>query len=90
MQNYPNPFNPVTRITFAIPVESFASVIIYDILGKEITKLSDNQFYTAGFHNVILDANILSLASGVYFYRLIATAEEKLIATDVKRMVLIK
>jgi photosystem II stability/assembly factor-like uncharacterized protein len=69
-QNYPNPFNPITKISYELPKDSKVSLIIYDILGKEIRRLVDNEFKQAGIYSI--DFNEPSLASGVYFYRLVA------------------
>jgi photosystem II stability/assembly factor-like uncharacterized protein len=69
-QNYPNPFNPATRIRFSIPVTQnpvSVSLIIYDILGREVKTLL-NQNLTAGEYSVDFDASLLP--SGVYFYQL--------------------
>lgn len=66
-QNYPNPFNPVTTIAFDLPKPGTARLVIYDILGREITRLV-NAPMTAGRHEVPFDAS--PLASGVYYYRL--------------------
>ena len=66
-QNYPNPFNPVTKIKFEIPRTGMVSIKIYNILGKEITKLV-NEVKTPGTYLVDFDAS--SLPSGVYFYKL--------------------
>ena len=66
-QNYPNPFNPATKIDFDIPVDGFVNITLYNLAGKEIAVLS-NEFKTAGFHTVQLNASDLS--SGVYFYRI--------------------
>ncbi|MDZ7807178.1 MAG: T9SS type A sorting domain-containing protein [Gracilimonas sp.] len=65
--NYPNPFNPRTTIRFAVPIEGPVQLDVYDILGRKVTQLVD-QNYQAGFHEVSFDAN--RLASGVYIYRL--------------------
>ena len=65
--NYPNPFNPRTTIRFAVPIEGPVQLDVYDILGRKVTQLVD-QNYQAGFHEVNFDAN--RLASGVYIYRL--------------------
>jgi hypothetical protein len=68
-QNYPNPFNPQTKITFSVPEDSKVNLIVYDILGKEIkTLVNDN--LTAGKYEVEFDAG--NLSSGIYFYRLSA------------------
>ena len=68
-QNYPNPFNPTTNIRFAVPDAGRVSLRVYDVLGREVALLVDNVlqpgYYTARFEGH-------ALASGVYFYRLIA------------------
>jgi len=81
-QNYPNPFNPVTSIKYQIPKNTFVTIKIYDILGKEVRTLV-NEVKSAGNYSVMFDAS--SLSSGVYFYKISAGE-----FSDVKRMVLIK
>lgn len=66
-QNYPNPFNPSTTIKFSIPENSFVSLKIYDINGKEISELV-NKNLSQGEYEANFDASRLS--SGVYFYTL--------------------
>ena len=66
-QNYPNPFNPSTNISFDIPKSSFVELRIYDISGREITKLV-SQDLNPGSYNYSWEAN--NLSSGVYFYTL--------------------
>jgi len=68
-QNYPNPFNPVTTIKYQLPLNSKVTLTIYDILGKEITKLV-NEEQEAGKYQVTFDAK--RYASGVYICRIIA------------------
>jgi hypothetical protein len=80
--NYPNPFNPTTKIKFDIPKSSYVKLIIYDVLGREITTLV-NEKLNAGRYEV--DWNGSGYPSGVYFYKL-RTDE----FTDVKKMVLLK
>ena len=81
-QNYPNPFNPNTEIRFAIQKDDFVSLKVYDLMGREIAILVNEQL-TPGTYSVAFNAS--RLASGIYIYRLIA-------GTNVmtKRMVLIK
>ena len=66
-QNYPNPFNPTTTIRFDLPEESHAYMDLYDILGRRVRVLIDEE-KPAGTHSFMLDAT--GLASGVYFYRM--------------------
>jgi hypothetical protein len=66
-QNYPNPFNPKTRITFLIAKRGKVSLIVYDLLGREVSTLVD-EVKEVGSYSVIL--NDAKLSSGVYFYRL--------------------
>lgn len=66
-QNYPNPFNPTTTISYQLPIDSFVSLKIYDVLGREVETLVDER-QTAGSHLVTFKAN--NFASGVYFCRL--------------------
>ena len=67
-QNYPNPFNPTTNIIFDLPERTTVSLKIYDLLGREVATLIDNEELRAGSFNVEFDAGRLS--SGQYFYTL--------------------
>jgi hypothetical protein len=68
-QNYPNPFNPVTHITYSIPVQSFVKIIIYDMLGREVSMLVNGK-QEPGEYSIQWNAE--GIPSGVYFYRLLA------------------
>lgn len=68
-QNYPNPFNPATIIKFTIPKNSFVSIKVFDIVGREVKDVI-NQNLIAGEYKVDFDGS--SLESGIYFYRIIA------------------
>lgn len=81
-QNYPNPFNPSTNIRFDISKTSHVKLIIYDMLGKEITKLI-NENRKAGSYGV--EWNATGYPSGVYFYKL-----ETKDFSEVRKMVLLK
>ncbi len=81
-QNYPNPFNPTTEIKFDIPTNGQVKLVIYDINGKEVTTLLNEQ-KQAGSYSVSFNAS--SFASGVYFYKLTSGS-----FTDTKKMALVK
>ena len=66
-QNYPNPFNPVTTIKYSVPTTSDISLVVYDILGREIQKLV-NEEKLPGNYTVQFDGT--GLSSGIYFYTL--------------------
>ncbi len=67
MQNYPNPFNPTTVIRYQVASNGKVSLIVYDLLGREIAILV-NEMKSAGIYNVTFNAR--NLPSGTYFYRL--------------------
>lgn len=66
-QNYPNPFNPATVISYQLPANSYVTLKVYDILGKEIETLVHG-IQQAGKYEVMFDAS--HLTSGMYLYRL--------------------
>ncbi|HSR17716.1 MAG TPA: T9SS type A sorting domain-containing protein [Ignavibacteriaceae bacterium] len=66
-QNYPNPFNPSTVINFQIPEAGFVTLKVYDILGKEVKTLV-NENKHVGSYNIRFDAS--DLASGFYIYQI--------------------
>ncbi|MEJ2615306.1 MAG: T9SS type A sorting domain-containing protein, partial [Ignavibacteriaceae bacterium] len=66
-QNYPNPFNPSTTISYSVPYTSYVVLKVYDILGKEVATLV-NEEKSAGIYRINFTAN--NLSSGVYFYRI--------------------
>ena len=74
-QNYPNPFNPVTTMEYGIPQESHVLLVIYDMLGREVTRLVD-ETQTAGIHNVSWDSSDSRVSSGIYIYRISATSSD--------------
>ena len=72
-QNYPNPFNPTTTISYTLPTAVDVELIVFDITGREVTRLADHTNQPAGKYDVIwngLDANGAKVASGLYFYRI--------------------
>jgi hypothetical protein len=80
--NYPNPFNPVTKIKFDIAKSTSAKLIVYDITGRVVETVI-NEDLVAGSYEISFDA--ARYASGVYFYKLETSAY-----TEVKKMLLIK
>ena len=81
-QNYPNPFNPSTKIEFKIPQAGLVNLKIYDLLGREISTLL-NEEMQPGNHTIDFDAS--TLASGIYFYTLNAGD-----FVSTKKMILLK
>jgi hypothetical protein len=81
-QNYPNPFNPVTNIEFSIPKSGHIKLSVFDINGKQVSVLAD-QNLSVGTYNADFDAAHLS--SGLYFYTLETNS-----FIQTKRMILVK
>jgi len=80
--NYPNPFNPTTTLKYDVAKQTFVKITIFDILGKEVEKLV-NQNMTPGRYEVMWNAS--NFASGTYFYKF-----ETDYFTDIKKMILVK
>jgi hypothetical protein len=80
--NYPNPFNPQTAIRFALPEASDVSLVVYDVMGREVATLVEGRL-SAGSHQVQFGAS--ALPSGTYLYRLTAGG-----FTDTRRMTVVK
>ncbi|MEJ2637074.1 MAG: T9SS type A sorting domain-containing protein [Calditrichia bacterium] len=90
-QNYPNPFNPVTTIAFSVPAASKVTLKIFDILGREVAVLMDNELVSAG--HAVRRWNAGSLSSGIYFYQLRAKPQAAGGAasfTKTKKLILMK
>ena len=81
-QNYPNPFNPKTTIRYSIKDAGFVKIEIYDILGRKVTTIV-NEERPAGNYEVNFNGN--NLASGIYFYKLTSGS-----FTQIKKMQLLK
>lgn len=82
-QNYPNPFNPSSVINFGIPSQSKVRLEVFDILGRKVATLINDEVKAAGRYNITFMGD--NLASGMYLYRL--SVGNKVI---VKKMTLIK
>ncbi|WP_158278594.1 T9SS type A sorting domain-containing protein [Rhodohalobacter mucosus] len=72
-QNYPNPFNPSTNIRFALTQQQEVSLKVYDMAGRLVATLLNGELLGAGPYSVTFDAQ--SMASGIYFYRIITPRE---------------
>lgn len=81
-QNYPNPFNPSTMIRYRLPLSSFVTLKVYDLLGREIAILVNGK-EEAGNHEIKFSST--NLPSGIYFYKLDAGN-----FSSVKKMMLVK
>ncbi len=81
-QNYPNPFNPMTKLKFQMPKSAFTKLAVFDVTGKEISILV-NQNLKPGIYEI--DWNAENIPSGVYFYSLITNE-----FTQTKKMVVLK
>ena len=86
-QNYPNPFNPSTTIQYDLPKDSQVKIMIYDIMGREVRTLINNQ-QTSGFQSVVWDGTNdfgQEVSVGMYLYRISAGEFHQ-----VKKMVMLK
>ncbi len=81
-QNYPNPFNPTTNISFSLPRQSFVSLKVFDLLGREVITII-SEVMQAGNYTCKWSAE--RYTSGVYFYRLEAGT-----FTETKKLVLLR
>jgi hypothetical protein len=86
-QNFPNPFNPATTIYYELPVDSKVTMKVYDMLGREVRGLLDEE-QQAGYRDIRFDS--ASLASGAYICRLHAqpTNGSKAFVSAVKMLLL--
>lgn len=69
-QNYPNPFNSSTVVSFQIPLDEYARVIVFDVLGRQVRRLLDGKL-DHGFHRIEWDGKDdfgLEVGTGTYFY----------------------
>ncbi|MBC8147205.1 MAG: T9SS type A sorting domain-containing protein [Bacteroidetes bacterium] len=92
-QNYPNPFNPETTIAFELPNRNNVRIVIYDILGREVVLLLEDQL-NGGTHKTIWngkDRQNQLVSSGVYIYKLsVSSMESKKVFSKNGKMVLMK
>jgi hypothetical protein len=90
LQNYPNPFNPQTRISFSVPKESYITLKVYDLLGREVATLVQEK-KQQGEYSITWNAE--RVPSGVYYYRLVAvdpSLRSGQVFYETKKMVVMK
>jgi hypothetical protein len=81
-QNFPNPFNPATTISFSLPLKSFVTVNVFDILGREVSILVSEDLAAGTYSR---QWNAATLPSGIYFYHIQAGS-----FTETKKCLLVK
>ncbi|MBT4808980.1 MAG: T9SS type A sorting domain-containing protein, partial [Candidatus Marinimicrobia bacterium] len=93
-QNYPNPFNPQTSIMISLEDDAQVDLIIYNLLGKEVTRLAINEHRSAGYYTFIWNGrNGMGdrVSTGVYFYHaMIRDAGGKIVMNKTKKMIFLK
>jgi len=86
-QNYPNPFNPSTSISFSLEQEAYASIVVYDLMGRKVKTLISS-LLDAGDHEIVWDGandSGADVASGIYLYKLESGG-----SSQVRRMTLLR
>jgi hypothetical protein len=89
-QNYPNPFNSTTTIPFSLPIRSFVTLKVFDVIGRKVETLISEEL-SAGYYR--RQWNALGLPSGVYLYRLEANScfgKNGESVTQTKRLILLR
>ena len=94
-QNYPNPFNPSTTIKYSIPKQSYVTLKVYDLLGREVAAIVNEEKPAGNYEikfNCVETHSHASLPSGVYFYQIKATPNGRQAGDYVstKKMILLK
>ncbi len=90
-QNYPNPFNGITTIEYDLPVESFVTINLYDLLGRKVKEVVNNE-RKAAFRGWQENIDMQGMASGMYIYRIVANPVTDTVSTfqDSRKMTFIK
>ncbi len=86
-QNYPNPFNPTTTIPFDISESSEVEIKVFDVIGRLVRQYKLGDLHPGKYEHRI---NMVSIASGVYFYELRASGSKGLVFRDVRTVVLVR
>lgn len=85
-QNFPNPFNPETNFRFKLLKAANISIVVYDLMGREITNIVNNVFYEPGIKELNYNFSGKAMSSGVYFYTLFANGQK----IDSRKLVIVK
>jgi hypothetical protein len=81
-QNYPNPFNPATTIPFTLSLKSFVSLIVYDLIGREVATLVSEELPAGSY---LRQWSATNISTGIYFYRL-----QTGISAETKKLILLR
>jgi len=87
---YPNPFNPEVTVKYTVGRESDVNIILYDLLGKEIVRLLEEENVQKGDYSIILNTERRNLSSGIYFIEFTSVDNGKQIHKKTKKINLIK
>jgi len=85
---YPNPFNPTTSLKLSLKNKAQVQIQVFDIMGRLVQTLANNEQWQSGTHEVQFDAS--RLASGMYFARTQILESGKAVQTQVTKLMLIK
>ncbi len=93
-QNYPNPFNPQTSIIISLEDDAFIDLMVYNVLGEEVTRIARNEHRPSGYYTFIwngTNARGETVATGMYFYHaLVRNKTGKILLNQTKKMILLK
>ena len=91
-QNFPNPFNPSTTIKYQLPINSYVSLVVYNIKGEKVRTLVEKE-KSAGFHSVLWDGRDEDgneVANGVYYYKVRLKREGRKDIVEIGKMMKLK
>ena len=92
MQNYPNPFNPSTQIRYTLGHSGHVSLEIYNVLGQRVRSLR-NEFQPIGTYSIEWNGKDnagISVATGVYFYKVSVMSDGEKVFGETKKLILMK
>jgi len=91
-QNFPNPFNPETQISFSVANKARVNLVVYDVLGREVIRLVDQEMIPGNYSYVWRGINRhgQNVGSGIYLFRLMAREGNTILFSETHKMILIK